>query len=70
MDKINCNFEAGTLEFREEAGPKWDVSSWLFSQNALQTILPPSFLHEAELLWLEVYIYGQVYSEHLEITVS
>lgn len=70
MDKINCNFEAGTLEFRDKAGPKWDVSSWLLSQNALQTALPPSFLLGAEWLWLEVYICGQVYSEHLEVTVS
>jgi hypothetical protein len=70
VDKINCNFEAGTLEFRDKAGPKWDESSWLPSQNALQAVLPPSFLLEVEWLWLEVYICGQVYSENLEVTVS
>lgn len=58
------------MEFRDKAGPKWGKISWLLSQNALQAAPPPSFLLGAEWLWLEVYICGQVYSKHLEVTVS
>lgn len=65
MDKINCNSEAGTLESRDKAGPKRDMSNWLLSQNALQAILPPSFL-----LGALVRMFGQAYSEYLEVTVS
>lgn len=53
VNKINYNFEAGTLEFWDKAAPpqkKWYMSSWLLSQNALQAILHPSILLKAELL--------------------
>lgn len=53
------------MESRDKAGLKRDMSTWLLSQNALQAILPPSFL-----LGALVRMFGQVYSEHLEVTVS
>lgn len=65
MDKMNHNSKAGTLESRDKAGLKRDMSTWLLSQNALQAILPPSFL-----LGALVRMFGQAYSEHLEVTVS
>lgn len=50
------------MEFRDEAGPKWDMSGWLLSQNALQAILPSQLSPRGRIalarslhLWLSVF---------------